>query len=179
MNNAYKKMLRSLTIAGACLAVACSGRAICKEECPAASVKRILVNKTTFSDVYPAVWFSPSSGDISPLTENSETPPKKKYEIWIEPRDPEFAFGPGRERENVGFLLVGKGKNDFQSASIPDDAKLAKSKLAKRLSDLKKLTAGGKLPVFYCKAANSECFIMITTLDTEKEMIGFRWRPLE
>ena len=56
--------------------------------------KTVVVDKGAFNDVYPGVWFSPSTGEIMPLKEKSEIPPEEKYEIGIEPDDPEFGWNP-------------------------------------------------------------------------------------
>ena len=89
----------------------------------AEEVKKIRVDPSRFSDIYPAVWFSPSTGEISPIKEKSEKPPEEKYEIWIEPNDPEFAFLRGA-REGVGFALLGYGDDVFGKPQIPKEPKL-------------------------------------------------------
>lgn len=88
--------------------------------------KTIQVDESNFSKVYPAVWFSPSTGEIVPLKEKSEIPPEKKYEIWIEPSDPEFGFNPDKKPVGVGFGLIGKGAEAFKNPDIPKDLRLKK-----------------------------------------------------
>jgi len=135
--------------------------------------KTIVVDKTKFSDVYPAVWFSPSTGEIAPLKERSEVPPAKKYEIWIEPGDPEFGYNLSRKRKDVGFALLGKGLEVFRNPLIPPEPRL-KLKMTK----LMKESQGSDGLVFYCKAKTSECLLMITAMDSEKGVMSFKWRLL-
>ena len=136
--------------------------------------KTIVVDKRKFSDVYPAVWFSPSTGDIAPIKERSEIPPDAKYEIWIEPGDPEFGWNPDQKPKGVGFALIGKGRGEFTSPSIPSNPKLEL-----KINRLMKEKQASEQLVFYCKAKASECLIMITAMDSKKELISFQWRPLK
>lgn len=135
--------------------------------------KAIVVDKSKFSEIYPAVWFSPSTGEITPLKKMSEVPPEAKYEIWIEPDDPEFGYNPEKEPKGVGFALLGKGLEVFKNPVIPEKPRL-KLKLTHFMGKLQ----GSENPVFYCKAKTSECLIMITVMDKEEGIISFRWRPL-
>ena len=135
--------------------------------------KSIVVDKTRFSDVYPAVWFSPSTGEIAPLKERSEVPPGKQYEIWIEPDDPEFGYNPEGKPKGVGFALLGKGEEVFRNPKIPE-----KWKLDLKLTHLMKEPQGSDGLVFYCKGKASECLIMVTAMDSKEQVIRFRWRPL-
>jgi hypothetical protein len=135
--------------------------------------KRVVVDKGTFSDVYPAVWFSASTGEIMPLKDRSEIPPEDKYEIWIEPDDPEFGWNPDEKPTGVGFALVGKGPEVFANPPISKNPKL---KL--KITHLMKETQGAEQLVFYCKAKTSECLIMITAMDRKEGIIRFQWRPM-
>jgi hypothetical protein len=139
-----------------------------------AEVKTVVIDEKKFSDIYPAVWFSPSTGEVSPLKQKSEVPPAEQYEIWIEPRDPEFAFGPGIKAKGVGFAALGKGLDVFRKASRPRNPRL-ESNLAKLLKGVKV----EELPVFYCKAKDSECVIMVTALDRKKHLLRFQWKRLK
>lgn len=136
-------------------------------------VSEIVVDRRAFSEVYPAVWFSPSTGEIQPLKERSEFPPGGKYEIWIEPRDPEFCWAPGGEPAEVGFMLLGKGEEVFANPSIPEEPTLNR-----KLTDLLKESEGPEKCVFYCRAGASECVIMITALDRREQVISFQWKLL-
>ena len=135
--------------------------------------KSIVVDRSAFSEVYPAVWFSPSTGEIAPLKERSETPPAGKYEIWIEPSDPEFGYFPEMKPGDVGFALVGKGAEVFENPTVPPQPKLDL-----KITHLMEAHEGGDGLVFYCRARTSECLIMITAMDEDKEVIRFKWRPL-
>jgi beta-lactamase regulating signal transducer with metallopeptidase domain len=109
--------------------------------------KSVVVDKSKFSDLYPAVWFSPSTGEIAPLKVRSEKPPEEKYEIWIEPKDPEFRYLIDQKPGAVGFSLLGKGDRVFQKAIIPD-----KPELKPNILDLMKEADTAEKPVFYCKS---------------------------
>jgi hypothetical protein len=152
--------------------VACVASIPTFAQAPDAS-KAVVVDKGKFSDVYPAVWFSPSTGEIMPLKNRSEIPPEDKYEIWIEPDDPEFGWNPDQKPTGVGFALVGKGPEVFANPAIPKNPKL---KL--QITQLMKETQGAEQLVFYCKAKTSECVIMITAMDSKEEIIRFQWRPM-
>ena len=136
--------------------------------------KTVRVDETKFSDLYPAVWFSPSTGEIAALKERSEVPPEEKYEIWIEPDDPEFGYNPDKKPMGVGFALIGKGTDAFKAPKIPDNPKLAL-----KLTQLMKEADAKEQPVFYCKSKTSACLIMITSMDSKKRVIQFQWRLLE
>jgi hypothetical protein len=131
--------------------------------------KTISVEPSMFSAVYPAVWFSPSTGEITPLKERSERPPAEQYEIWIEPGDPELRI----RGEGVGFALIGKGKEAFRNPSIPDDLPL-KGILTRLMEEAQ---ATDQL-VFFCKAKDSACVIMVTAMDSKEEVLQFTWRLL-
>jgi hypothetical protein len=148
----------------------------CPLLCTAGIGKVITVEKSKFSDVYPAVWFSPGTGEIVPIKERSEEPPEAKYEVWIEPRDPEFGFSSSRneaEAKKIGFSLVGKGTEVFENTETWNAANLDR-----KLTYLTKATQGSEGLVFYCKGTSSSCLIMITEMDRKKEIISFRWKPL-
>ena len=131
--------------------------------------KTVSVDPTEFSEVYPAVWFSPSTGEITPLREKSERPPAQQYEIWIEPGDPEF----GIMDKGLGFALIGKGNDAFKNPSIPDEPSLKGA-----ITHLMKKEQAPDHLVFYCKAKDSTCLIMVTTMDPKKEVLQFKWRLL-
>lgn len=135
--------------------------------------KSVRVDEKAFSDVYPAVWFSPSTGEIAALKEKSEVPPEEKYEIWIEPDDPEFGYNPDAKRKGVGFALIGGGSDAFKDPRIPDSPQL---KL--KITHLMKETQAKEQLVFYCKAKTSTCLIMVTAMDKKERVIQFKWRLL-
>ena len=138
--------------------------------------RTIRVDETKFSKIYPAVWFSPSTGEIAPLREKSEVPPEDKFEIWIEPDDPEFGYNPDRKDKTpkpVGFALAGKGPDFFKKPNIPGNLPLDL-----KITHLMKENQAQEQPVFYCKAKTSTCLIMITSMDKEERVIQFQWRLL-
>lgn len=138
--------------------------------------KTFRVDKTKFSKIYPAVWFSPSTGEITSLKTKSEIPPEKKYEIWIEPNDPEFGWNPDQKPKDVGFVLIGKGEEVFKNPVLPKDRKI---RFKLKITKLMKKTQGAEKLVFYCKAKNSTCVIMVTAMDKKKSIIEFTWRRIE
>ncbi len=135
--------------------------------------RAIVVDKTKLSSLYPAVWFSPSTGEIAPLTQRSETPPEPKYEIWIEPRDPEFGYNPEHKPGGVGFALLGRGREVFQNPKLP-----AQPKLDLKLTHLMKESQGSDGLVFYCKGKAGDCLLMVTAMSSKEQVVRFTWRPL-
>jgi hypothetical protein len=133
----------------------------------------ITVDKSAFSDIYPAVWFSPSTGEITPLKERSEKPPEEKYEIWIEPNDPEFGYNPDLKPQGVGFALLGKGEAIFSDPQIPE-----KPRIKLKITNLMQPSQGPENLVFFCQAKSCQCVIMVTAMDPKKQIIRFRWRLL-
>ncbi|MEJ2649799.1 MAG: hypothetical protein P8016_15490 [Sedimentisphaerales bacterium] len=71
--------------------------------------KVVEVSKENFSSIYPAMWFSPGTGEVIPVESRSEVPPEPQFECWIEPGDPEFSF----LKEYGTFIYSGAGRNAF------------------------------------------------------------------
>ena len=128
----------------------------------------VTISEEQFSEIYPAMWFSPSTGEVSPLLEESEDPPAPQYECWVEPRDPEFAFSSD---EGVGFAFVGKGDGAFE-ADPPDDVGEFSSELDDPLDN-------GRLPVFFVQGEGGSCLIQILKWDPDNSTIEFKWRKLD
>jgi hypothetical protein len=137
------------------------------------TVIEVVIDKTKYSKIYPAVWFSPSSGEITSIKVKSEEPPEKKYEIWIEPNDPEFAFLKGA-KDKMGFALIGYGEDVFNKPEIPEAPELNK-----RLDKLVEANEIKKKPVFFCRAKSSTCLIMVTVMDEKTDRLVFRWKRLK
>ena len=134
--------------------------------------KIVTVKPELFSPVYPALWFSPSTGDLAALESGSEKPPVSGYEIWIEPGDPEMGFL--KAEKGLGFVLIGEGDSAFTNPKIPNDPKMEKKvKMA-----YMEMAVSGK-PVFYVEGRKSSCLIMITELDCEKEILKFKWKLIK
>lgn len=132
-------------------------------------IKTIEISKETVSSIYPAMWFSPSTGEVTTITTLSEIPPKSEFECWIEPQDPEFAF-----LDNAGiFLYVGIGENSFTAPLYNENADNNRA-----LNELMDTIDPDSFPIFYVKSFQSKtrCFIQIITWDTDSEVIRFRWR---
>ena len=134
----------------------------------APAVKVVTISKEHFSDIYPAMWFSPSTGELSPLLEESEDPPAPQYECWVEPSDPEFAF---LSKGDIGFALLGAGDDAF-AADLPDDV----GELDRKLTNV----LGNKpLSVVYVKGEGGSCVIQILKWDPDNTTIQFKWRSLD
>ena len=159
--------MKNLTLAGMLLCMAALAHAADDGS------KTVRVDEKAFSDVYPAVWFSPSTGEITPLKEKSEVPPEEKYEIWIEPDDPEFGYNPDAKPKGVGFARIGSGADAFRDPSIPDSPQLKLS-----ITHLMQETQAQEPLVFYCKAKTSTCLIMVTAMNKAERVIQFKWRLL-
>jgi len=135
--------------------------------------KTIRINKDSFSEIYPAVWFSPSNGTIAPLTEKSETPPKPTFKIWIEPSDPEIATldRKAAEEGNQGFQLIGHGETHFKNPVPPKEKKLV-SRI--RAEDLEK-----PLAVFLYVEGKKSYVMLVESLLKDEQELTFQWKALE
>lgn len=134
--------------------------------------KTIRITKDSFSEIYPAVWFSPSDGTITPLTEKSEEPPKPIFKIWIEPSDPEIATldRKAATEGNEGFQLIGHGRTHFKNPVAPREKKLVSRVPAK---DLEK-----PLAVFLYTERKKSYVMLIESLSTDEQALTFQWKAL-
>lgn len=135
--------------------------------------KAIRITKDSFSEIYPAVWFSPSDGTIAPLTEASEKPPKPIFKIWIEPSDPEIATldRKAAKEGNQGFQLIGHGETHFKNPVPPKERKLV-SRI--RTEDLEK-----PLAVFLYVEGKKSYVMLIESLSKDNQELTFQWKTLE
>jgi hypothetical protein len=137
-------------------------------------VRTIMISKAQFSEIYPAVWFSPSTGEIVELVEESDEPPAPKFECWVEPRDPEFAFA---DEDGVGFAGFGEGDDKFEmDPPAIDDLEGNLRDVIGRNPDPDALAGQ---PVFYVKGKLGDCMIQILKWDPENQVIEFKWRSLD
>jgi hypothetical protein len=134
--------------------------------------KSIRITKESFSEIYPAVWFSPSDGSIAPLTERSEKPPKTKFKIWIEPSDPEIATleQESAEEGNQGFQLIGHGETHFMNPVLPTQRDLV-SRV--RAEDLEK-----PLAVLLYVEGKRSYVMFVESISTDRQELVFRWKAL-
>ena len=132
--------------------------------------RTIKISKDSFLD-YPAVWFSPSTGEIRPVKD--ESPPNDRFIFFIEPNDPEFS--PSREiREKkilVGLKLIGNGSNYFSSTGFLNTVDTNKKSLNR--GDYK----NGN--VFYIKTEIGDCLIEIIEFDESEDLLVFNWRKIK
>jgi hypothetical protein len=101
-----RRWIVSIVLAAVLLLVACGAGG--KE-------KVVTIDSSTYAG-YPAVWFSPSTGEIRPVGD-SEDPPEAKWEFWVEPRDPEFGWFGSGDYETNGIQKIGEGVGVFESTS--------------------------------------------------------------
>ncbi len=135
--------------------------------------KRIAIGPMSYSDIYPAVWFCPEDGSISPLTERSENPPKPKFRIWIEPRDPEMNLLPGTdEKEQRAFIVIGNGEDAYVKATKKDAKGGGPSSLPRG-------TLTKKKPVFIYKEKKKAWVCIVLELNTKNRTMAFMWRELK
>ncbi|THB64110.1 MAG: hypothetical protein D6B27_11065 [Gammaproteobacteria bacterium] len=80
----------------------------------------IKITPEVYSDLYPAVWLRTSDLSISPIEFKNSRPTGEKYEIWIEPDDPEIMANRNSADGIKGFSLVGKDKDAFDNYKQPD-----------------------------------------------------------
>ena len=135
--------------------------------------KTIRITKDSFSDIYPAVWFSPSDGKITPLTEKSEKPPKPIFKIWIEPSDPEIATLEQKSAEegNQGFQLIGHEEAHFMNPVLPTERNLV-SRV--RAEDLEK-----PLAVSLYVEGKRSYVMLVESISRDRQELTFRWKPFE
>jgi len=53
------------------------------------------------------------------------------------------------------------------------------TKLGLNITDIMQESQGSDGLVFYCRARACECLVMITAMNSEKEVISFKWRLLK
>lgn len=131
--------------------------------------KKITINKESYSEVYPAVWFNPDKGTIHTLTAKSEKPPVEGATIWIEPDDPEFAIGPNVK--GVSFYEAGAGEDSFKN--------IAWTEGLRKVSEIDmSVLKGDASPVYIIQTEKGRYAIILDAVDTDKSSIVFRWKPL-
>ena len=141
----------------------------------AGRILTVTISPAQFSDIYPAVWFSPSTGEISPLLEESETPPAPHFEVWIEPGDPEFALSPDADGDpSAGLVYYGEG-DDFKTD--PSEDIMSETKIWEIEPEIADDMANR--PVFYIRGMHGACVIQLLKWDPENEIIQFRYRKLD
>lgn len=137
-----------------------------------ATVKMVEISKDQFSEVYPAMWFSPSDGTVSPILTRSEEPPEPKYEIWVEPGDPEFSFLDILPESGRGIAVVGFGDFVFDSGDIPPDIEFQEG-IEKQIDPV----FFQERPVYLIIGTHGKCLIQIHRYDNREQIITFKWRP--
>ena len=137
------------------------------------TVKMVEVSEAFFSEFYPAMWFSPVDGTVSPITDKLEEPPEAKYECWVEPGDPEFAFLSEPLGRGMGFAVIGFGDKVFNEGVIPDDIEI-QDRIDTHLDPL----LIQERPVYYVKGKYGKCLIQIHRYDSKERIIKFKWRSL-
>ena len=136
-----------------------------------AEEKTFTVNKKSFSDVYPAVWFSPSTMKITPIVEKSDTGPSKEFIIFIEPDDPEFAILKKNTNKNEqGFQYLGEGEEHYKNVNVP-----AKLKLDRQISRSK--MREGK-PVYLFVSKNRFYVIYVFESNRKESVLSFKIKEL-
>jgi antitoxin component YwqK of YwqJK toxin-antitoxin module len=116
-------------------------------------------------DTYPAVWFSPSTGEI--IAVETETPPETKYRFWIEPRDPEFN---SRLKDTYGVKYIGNGSNYFD-----DTESIVNIGFSADLLDTGSLEVNN---VFYFRTPEGDCLIQILNFQESENYLKFKWKKV-
>jgi len=134
----------------------------------------IEISNSSFNDLYPAVWFSPSTGEIvavgDPNDPNAETPPETKYHFWIEPNDPEFAAFDYEDQDIYGVKFIGNGSNYFDVTETSGDGGF--------ISDLLDTGSLEMDNVFYIRTQEGDCLIQILDLQQSENYLKFKWKKL-
>jgi len=165
-------------------------------------LKTIEISKASY-DTYPAVWFSPSTGEITPTNDGGDHP-GEKYLYWIEPRDPEFEipkkfdFKFRRNDDKYGIKYIGDGQALFNSTNEynqdwetllyeTDIFQTDKSPDRKR-DVMEKMAKDNR--VFYFSNPEGNCIIMITKYygvypdgrtdgPTREYNLEFKWKKIK
>ena len=141
----------------------------CGEE---GEILTIEVSNNAFGE-YPAVWFSPSTGDI--VAVEDETPPESKYIYWIEPNDPEFsAFLYGKDQDALGIKFIGIGEDFFQNTTSTSDSGFSRS-LANAQSEGNELATNS---VYFLRDDGTDCIIQILDWRQSENYLKFKWKKL-
>ena len=130
--------------------------------------RTIKISKDSFLD-YPAVWFSPSTGEIRPVKD--ESPPNDRFIFFIEPRDPEFSPIGETKILVVGLQLIGNGSSYFSATGFSNTIETNKQALNR--GDFK----NGN--VFYIKTNYGDCLIEIIQFDESEDLLVFNWRKIK
>ena len=119
-------------------------------------------------DTYPAVWFSPSTGEI--IAVETETPPETKYRFWVEPNDPEFQSMSYDSIGANGVQFIGTGSNYFDENPTNENGNFYSN-----LLDCGSLEFNN---VFYIKTEEGNCLIKIISLRSDDNYLKFKWRAV-
>lgn len=130
--------------------------------------KIIEISNDSF-DEYPAVWFSPTTGEIVAVV--NETPPETKYIYWIEPNDPEFQTWIYDENQDIyGIKLVGIGDSYFKNTTTSSSGGFN--------TDLFHVGTFETNGVFYIRTDNGDCLIQIIDWKPNENYLKFKWKNL-
>ncbi|MEH6447381.1 MAG: hypothetical protein V7765_01870 [Oleispira sp.] len=121
----------------------------------------IEISDSDFSNDYPAVWFAPETMEIISIDGARRPPVGGGFQIWIEPKDPEFSVV--RSRESA------KGMRGFQ--------------LEEQAEGEGRLTTGIRgshlyiLPAYFTYHDGVNKYeLVVLAFDKEEEEITFKWR---
>ncbi|MBC8197034.1 MAG: hypothetical protein H8E60_04015 [Candidatus Marinimicrobia bacterium] len=132
----------------------------------------IEVSNNAFGE-YPAVWFSPSTGDI--VAVEDETPPESKYIYWIEPNDPEFAtWLYGEDQDALGVKFIGIGEDFFQNTTSTSDSGFSQS-LVNAQAEGNELATNS---VYFLRDYDADCIIQILDWRQSEYYLKFKWKKL-
>ncbi|MDA9003969.1 hypothetical protein N9J26_00605 [bacterium] len=130
--------------------------------------QHFIIDKSQFSNVYPAVWFSASKGKIIPVSDDVK---KRADYIWIEPRDPEI-----RAYNEAGFIYLGDG-TAYDQAKQPEEENIPLARKPRMDTDHNRENGG--LPATFLFINGDQAYAMrITRMSREDEVIEFDWKKL-
>jgi len=166
------------------------------------------INQDSYDESYSAVWFSPSTGEITPVIieekDNGREKlkiPESKFIFWIEPGDPEFQITREYRFEKdskYGLQYIGEGINLFNSSeSIKLNLNWQNNLLSKEESSgpvqysksevLVEMAKNNS--IFYIRTPEGDCLIMITDFSpiysngrksgpTREWDLAFQWKKI-
>jgi tetratricopeptide (TPR) repeat protein len=134
-----------------------------------AKAPMVTIDASSFKD-YPAVWFSPSTGETIPYDEEAyglETPPDPSFAYWIEPGDPEF--DTWSLEYDVEFLGFGNEVFEQTTSAARNHFEPSDDRVEFEATD----------SVYLIRTPFGACVIQVLEFKQHNDYLMFRWKGLE
>ncbi|MFC1585771.1 hypothetical protein ACFL5V_09510 [Fibrobacterota bacterium] len=138
--------------------------------------KIITIDRDSYQEGYPAVWFSPADGEIEPvISDTSQNPPEFKFFFWVEPGVPKFEAYI-LDPDTNGLKNVGHGTDVFTSKPHLDSGgyvldMFSMDTLAAVLLDTNE--------VYFIRIPGGGCLIQVSEWNQAEQYLKFKWRKWE